>query len=81
MVVTIQTDLLRRVDQLAGKASRSSVFEQALTFWFRQRRQTNPEHAIEAYYLSQRVSEQGEDERWARLGDETVARTWGESES
>ena len=75
--VTVRGDLLQQVDRLSGKRNRSAVFEQALSWWLRRRKQAALDKAIEAYYRALCNSEKAEDEAWARLGDDTVRRRWG----
>ena len=76
--VTVQTDLLREVQRVAGDLSRSAVFEQALATWLRRHRQTQLDRAIQDYYVSLSAAESGEDAEWAGVGDEAVRRSWDE---
>jgi metal-responsive CopG/Arc/MetJ family transcriptional regulator len=76
--VSVEASLLKEVDRVAGKMSRSAVFEQALASWVRQRRQRELDHAIEHYYRSLSLAERAEDDRWAALGDDTATRGWDE---
>ena len=76
--VSVHTTLLQAVERVAGKMSRSAVFEQALAGWLRERRQAQLDHAIEDYYRSVRASEKAEDDAWAGVGDEAVRRSWDE---
>ncbi len=78
--VTVQEDLLEEVDRIAGALSRSNVFEQALVWWLRQRRQADLDQAIERYYRTLNEEERVEDAEWAGLGDETVRERWAESD-
>ena len=75
--VSVHTDLLREVHRVAGDMSRSAVFEQALASWLRAHRQARLDHAIEEYYGSLTAAERGEDDAWAKAGDDTVRRRWG----
>ena len=74
--VTVRSDLLSEIDQLAGRRGRSTVVEEALSWWLRRRKQAALDRAIESYYQALAVSERREDQDWAALGDETVRR-WG----
>ena len=76
--VSVHTVLLQAVERVAGKMSRSAVFEQALAGWLREQRQARLDHAIEDYYRSLQVSEKAEDTAWAGVGDDTVRRSWDE---
>lgn len=73
--VTVDRALLREVERLAGRMSRSEVFERALAAWVRRRGQVELDRAIERYYRAQSASDRTEDETWASLGDDT-ARGW-----
>jgi len=74
--VTVDRDLLREVDRLAGRASRSRVFGDALAAWIRRKGQVELDRAIERYYRAQSAAERSEDETWASAGDETVRTSW-----
>lgn len=74
--VTIRNDILTEVEGLAGERSRSAVFEEALSWWARQRRREALDRAIEDYYRGVRPPEADEDQAWASLGDETVREQW-----
>ena len=76
--VTVDRTLLREVDRLAGRMTRSEVFEHALTAWVRRRGQAELDRAIERYYLSLTAAERRENDEWASLGDEAVRGGWGE---
>ena len=73
--VTVRSDLLSEIDRVAGRRGRSTVVEEALSWWLRRRKQAALDRAIESYYRALTVSEQREDEGWAGLGDE-MARRW-----
>ena len=77
--VSVETDLLREVDRVAGYPSRSAVFEQALAGWLRQQRRAQLDRSIEDYYLSLTAVERAEDEVWASTGDDAVRRLWDKS--
>ena len=79
--VTVAEGLLRQVDRIAGKMSRSAIFNEALVSWLRRRRQADLDQAIECYYRSLTESERAEDAAWAALGDETVQRRWTRSDA
>lgn len=74
--VTIERRLLREVERLSGDATRSEIFERALTAWVRARARVALDQAIEAYYLGRGGPEQHEDEDWSTLADDTVRKGW-----
>ena len=76
--VSVDRTLLREVDRLAGRMSRSQIFEHALAVWVRRRGQAELDQAIERYYRSLSAAERREDESWASLGDEMMRRGWDE---
>jgi metal-responsive CopG/Arc/MetJ family transcriptional regulator len=76
--VSVHTQLLQEVERVAGKLSRSAIFEQALAGWLRQHRQAQLDRAIEDYYVSLQAAERAEDDAWAGVGDEAVRRSWDE---
>jgi hypothetical protein len=73
--VTVDRALLREVERLAGRMSRSEVFERALAAWVRRRGQAELDRAVERYYRTQSALERKADSTWAALGDDT-ARGW-----
>jgi metal-responsive CopG/Arc/MetJ family transcriptional regulator len=72
----LDESLLRKCDRLAGEASRSEVFEQALSRWVRDRHQRSLEADIERYYSSLSTSEQTEDSEWAGLAPRLLGEIW-----
>jgi predicted transcriptional regulator len=74
--ITVDRALLREIDRLAGRASRSRVFEDALAAWVRRKGQAELDRAIERYYQAQNVDERADDEAWASAGDDTVRTSW-----
>jgi len=74
--VTIERDLLRKVERLSEHKSRSEVFEHALSAWVRQRARVALHQATEAYYLARSAEEREEDQRWAGVGDEAIRKSW-----
>src|SRR5207249_5323790 len=76
--VSVDRTLLREADRLAGRMTRSQIFEHALAAWVRQRGQAELDQAIERYYHSLSAAERREDESWASLGDEMMRRGWDE---
>jgi metal-responsive CopG/Arc/MetJ family transcriptional regulator len=76
--VTVDSTLLREVDRLAGRMTRSEAFERALAAWVHRRGREELDQAIERYYRSLTATERHEDEQWASLGDEAVRRGWDE---
>ncbi len=76
--VTVRTQLLQEVERVAGDASRSAIFDQALAHWLQERRQAQLEQDIESYYKSLNAVEKAEDEAWAQSSDDTVERVWND---
>jgi len=76
--VSVDRSLLREADRLAGRMTRSQIFEHALAAWVRRRGRAELDQAIERYYRSLSAAEQRADEDWASLGDEMVRRGWDE---
>ena len=74
--ITVDRALLEEVDRLAGRASRSRVFEDALAAWVRHKGQVALDRAIERYYRAQTAAEKTDDEAWAAAGDEAVRKSW-----
>ena len=74
--VTVDRVLLRQIDRLAGRTSRSKVFEDALAEWVRRQGKVDLDRAIEVYYRLQSVAERAEDESWATTGDDTIRTRW-----
>ena len=74
--VTVRSDLLGAIDKAAGDRGRSSVVEEALSWWLRRRKEADLDRAIESYYRALASAEKEEDDAWAELGDDTVKRRW-----
>ncbi len=74
--VTVEDSLLRQVDRVARGASRSEVFEDALTSWLRNRRRERLEEEIELYYRSLSDAEREEDSAWAELSGRFLGESW-----
>lgn len=76
--ISVDQTLLRKADRLAGRMTRSQVFEHALAAWVRRRGQAELDQAIERYYRSLTVAERREDDEWVSLADDVVRRGWDE---
>jgi metal-responsive CopG/Arc/MetJ family transcriptional regulator len=76
--ISVDQTLLREADRLAGRMTRSQVFEHALAAWIRRRGQAELDQAIERYYRSLTVAERREDDEWTSLADDVVRRGWDE---
>jgi metal-responsive CopG/Arc/MetJ family transcriptional regulator len=74
--VTIDESVVKRVDRLAGGASRSEVVERALKRWLVESRRKQNEDAIAAYYADQSEEERREDEEWAEASACHLESTW-----
>jgi metal-responsive CopG/Arc/MetJ family transcriptional regulator len=74
--ISVDSTLLREADRLAGRMTRSQVFEHALAAWVRRRGQAELDQAIERYYRSLSVAERREDDEWAALANDVVRRGW-----
>ncbi len=75
--ITVRSDLLSEIDRACTRGGRSTVVEEALSWWLRRRKQAALDRAIESYYRALKASEQREDERWAGLFGDEAARQWG----
>jgi len=76
--VSVDRGLLREAHRLAGRMTRSQIFEHALAAWVRRRGQVELDQAIERYYRSLTAVERRDDENWASVGDEMMRRGWDE---
>jgi len=74
--VTVDRALLRQCDKIAGKESRSELFERALRGWLRGARQRSLEEEVERYYGAINGTERAEDAEWAGLAARTLGETW-----
>lgn len=74
--VTVDRALLRQCDRLAGKESRSELFERALRGWLRGARQRSLEAEVARYYAAADETERAEDAEWAGLAARTLGETW-----
>lgn len=80
--LTIDEAIVAAIDEEAARGSRSNrseVVERALRSWIRLRSRGELDRQIEAYYRGLSAAEIEEDEAWAGLGDEAVARLWDRS--
>jgi metal-responsive CopG/Arc/MetJ family transcriptional regulator len=76
--VTVDGALLKRVERLAGRRSRSQVFAEALEAWVRRRGEADLDAAFERYYRSLTARERREDEEWATIAAESARHDWGD---
>jgi metal-responsive CopG/Arc/MetJ family transcriptional regulator len=74
--VTVDRVLLRRCERVARGASRSQVFEQALSRWLRDSRQKTLEEDVERYYSALGEADVAEDSAWAGLASRVLGETW-----
>ncbi len=74
--VTVDSGLVRRIDELAVDASRSEIVEIALARWLRDRKAESLEHATEAYYRELTNEDEKEDAEWAAHSAGAVHETW-----
>ena len=74
--VTIDESVVRRVDRLAGGASRSVIIERALRRWLVETRRKLNEDAIAAYYADRSEEDRQEDEEWAAVSARHLESTW-----
>ena len=78
LTVTISTDLVNEIDEIAKgkKAPRSQVMEEMLRDSLQASRKRAVEKDIEAYYLSLTEQEKEEDREWTQIAAESAKRTW-----
>ena len=74
--VTIEQDLLTKVDEAAESSSRSEIVERALVSWLRNRRRHQLEVDIGRYYEQMTSDDRTEDDSWAELGAEHIDDSW-----
>jgi hypothetical protein len=74
--VTIDRRVLRDAERLSAGATRSEIFERALSAWVQARSRAALDEAIEAYYRARGTEEVREDEEWSAAGDEIVRKGW-----
>ena len=74
--VTIDRRVLREAERLSAGATRSEIFERALSAWVQARSRAALDEAIEAYYRARGTDEEREDEAWSAAGDEIVRKGW-----
>ncbi len=70
--VTVDEELMARVDAAAENRPRSMVVEEALAVWVGRQRKKKLDRDIEAYYSGMTDADREEDDAWAALGDESV---------
>ncbi len=74
--VTVDAELLKKVDRVAGGSSRSEIVEKALSRWLRSRKRQELDSEIERYYAGMSAREREEDSVWAELGRTALSDTW-----
>lgn len=74
--VTVDAELLKKVDRVAGGSSRSEIVEKALSRWLRSRKRQELDSEIERYYAEMSAGEREEDSAWAELGRTALSDTW-----
>lgn len=74
--VTVDSKLVKRIDQLDIDASRSEIVEMALDRWLRSRQLESLNRAVEEYYRELTTPEREEDAEWAALSADAVDETW-----
>lgn len=70
--VTVDEELMARVDAAAENRPRSMVVEEALAVWVGRQRKKKLDRDIETYYSGMTDADREEDDTWAALGDESV---------
>ena len=73
--VSIDRDVLERVDRLAGGTSRSEIVERALRQWPREQRRVELEDRVAAYYSGRDNQDIDADREWAELSADQFERT------
>jgi metal-responsive CopG/Arc/MetJ family transcriptional regulator len=74
--VTVDSSLMKKVDRMASRTTRSEIVEKALERWLREARRQALENEIERYYAGLSSADQAEDEEWAMVSSDTMSETW-----
>ena len=74
--VTIEQSVLERVDRVSDGMSRSEIVERALKRWLSDRRRSELEAQVAAYYLDRQADEVADDREWSELGANQIGKTW-----
>ncbi len=74
--VTVERDLVREVDELAGARTRSSIVEEALRRWTEEARRAALEAETRAYSEGLTEEDRSEDPEWAELGARSAREIW-----
>jgi len=81
ITITLSPDLVRQLDALLDSpeaSSRSSMVEEALRVWLRDRAQEELERQTEKYYLSLSKTERREDKQWSKIAARSAKELWDE---
>ena len=76
--VTVDSDLVKQLDEIAVDRSRSEIVELALSRWLRDRKLEALSSAVEDYYRSMTSRERREDSQWAQMAADAIDEPWGE---
>ena len=74
--VTIERSVLERIDLLSDGMSRSEIVERALKRWLSDRRRSDLEAQVAAYYRDRQGDEAADDREWSKLGASQIGKTW-----
>jgi len=79
ITVTLNSDLVRQIDQLLDSpeaSSRSQLIEEAVRRWLGDQAQKELERQTEKYYLSLSKAERNEDQQWSKIAARSAKRLW-----
>jgi len=79
ITITLNSDLVRQIDQLLDSpeaSSRSQLVEEAVRRWLSDQAQKEFERQTEEYYLSLSKAERSEDRRWSKIAARSARRLW-----
>jgi metal-responsive CopG/Arc/MetJ family transcriptional regulator len=79
VTVTLNSDLVRQIDQLRDSpeaSSRSQLIEEAVRRWLRDQAQIELERQTEEYYLSLSKAERNEDQEWSKIAARSAKHLW-----
>lgn len=79
VTVTLNSDLVRQIDQLLDSpeaSSRSQLIEEAVRRWLRDQAQIELERQTEEYYLSLSKAERNEDQEWSKIAARSAKHLW-----
>ena len=79
ITVTLNSDLVRQIDQLLDSpeaSSRNQLIEKTVRQWLRDQAQEELERQTEEYYLSLSKAERNEDQEWSKIAARSAKHLW-----